>query len=478
MNRKTVAVLAGAAIALRVVLSLTTQPHLGDAFAFGEWAKSLTTGPLSNFYARTGSDHLPGDLYVHAGLAHLFDAGVGGDFHSTAYTIALKLTACLFDVILAALLWVTLRPIAGPTPAQLAAVAYLWSPGVLIVSSVWGQWDALSALVLVASLPLLWHRTRWPAAVPLLTWATLIKPQLVLAVGPLALALAMSIAHRRGWASVARRFAASGALALVTAWAICMPFAVAVAGSPAPGSGATTLVERIDTAAHRWPGLTLGATNVWELIFSTTWRPEDTLVAGLPAGSVGNAMVIAICGGVALVIVRSMSRRPDLDPRLLGIWGAATASYGWYMWAPRVHERYLFPAVTLLVVLAGLRRFEPRVTALAIGSGLAFGGTVMMTFSTMTSPWPDLAYRSLSASNLALFPGLLALPLTWGTGRLGSGHEPEPDLATRPHPGPDDGTLVAVGHLGTRRDRNELRVGATRHAAGHLGSRVTEPGPG
>src|SRR5919202_686699 len=92
------AMLLGAGLALRLLfLPLSYEPDLD---VLRGWAVRLVTLPLSSFYDTTGLvDHLPGDLWLLWGLAHLYRlASPDLRVQDPAFMLLLKLVPALADV--------------------------------------------------------------------------------------------------------------------------------------------------------------------------------------------------------------------------------------------------------------------------------------------------------------------------------------------------------------------------------------------
>lgn len=389
--------LVGLAFALRLLLALT--PGYGfDTRTFRAWGQTLATRPWAELYAREPSaDHLPGDLVWHGVLARTFAAVDLSPSSSYAYAVALKLVPIAADAVLVALVWVLARRLVGAgdgvaavQAARGGAVLMAWSPALIYTSARWGQWDSVSAVLLLGGLCCVWLGRRvWaaPAAVVLLTWAVLMKPPLLWAV-----LLGVGVWLWPLMASISlRRLAVGGVLAVLasaaTTLALCLPFRVGVAPGLLSFGQPWTLVGRAGHAAALWPFTTMGADNVWMLLAGQPWDPpRDT---GWPF--VTGWVLLGIAVVVTLLGVRGWGRGAEpgrmVEDRMVegrggssglvgalpgsvvpACWAAAVGVYASFLVLTRAHERYVFPALVLLVVLAALCRLDRRVVWLALAA--------------------------------------------------------------------------------------------------------------
>jgi hypothetical protein len=174
--------LLGLALLIRLVVAPFAYGFQYDMDTFGSWAQTLVDHPFDEFYAVAPSpDHLPGDLYLHYGLASAFQAFGGENFHGDAYRYLLKVIPAIADILVAILIWAFVRRRVNEDSARAGALLYALNPATIFLSSIWGQWDVVSGLIMLAGLITVWvFPSRWLLAIPLLAWAVVIKPPLAL----------------------------------------------------------------------------------------------------------------------------------------------------------------------------------------------------------------------------------------------------------------------------------------------------------
>ena len=366
----------GAGLALRMLLAYVLCPNqgmAGDLGLFGSWASTLArTGPDSFYASNSSANYPPGYLYV-LWLIGSLGGGVG----------LLKLPAILADVAIGALLYAGGRRWLGERRALLAAALYLFVPVTWYDSALWGQVDAVGAMVMLGAVLLLAEGWDEPAAA-LAGLAVLVKPQdaVVLVVllpvlvrrhlvaigsGPVpAMGRRLSGLNRRlGGLLTAQgpvRLATSG-IALVGVVVLgALPFDI-TRFAPASLQDVPVMAQIAGLAglviadAGQYSVLTANAFNAWALVgpqplaslvaTGGSWTPDSTTILfGLHASTIGTALLV----GVGLLVSGGLLlRRAD---RVAILAGLALAAFAFYALPTRVHERYLLPFFAPAALLA------------------------------------------------------------------------------------------------------------------------------
>jgi Gpi18-like mannosyltransferase len=457
-----IALLLLAGLALRLIIAYVLFPGSGfktDLSSFTSWALTLAHYGPGGFYANAGfADYTPGYLYVLwlVGLVGEAVAHLSGAEPATVVAQLIKLPAILVDLAVAYVLYRTViawnaridegrrdgPPPAGSGPSSRvrwlalgAAALYLFNPVTWYDSALWGQMDALGALIVLGAILALgdgWSE----GAAGLAVLAALVKPQFGLVLSPVVgvvllrrhlfvpgsgpvpglrnARLASWFVDEQGpW-----RIISSIAAGLAVLFVVIVPFRLDVVG----------LVRLVLTTAGEYHYLTVNAYNGWALVADPggvslaragTWSDDLVPLLGpLPGFVIGAALLlVGIVIGV-LQVAWSDSRRSILL-------AAAFLSLAFFALPTRVHERYLFPIFMLLPLLAVTsRRWLVATVVLAAASFMNLHG--ILTLPLYATPnIANLAggpeFRSetgviLSATgNLAVF--LLALasldPVRW-----------------------------------------------------------------
>jgi hypothetical protein len=354
--------------AARLVLALTTAYRGSDADVLAAWGRTMRDHPLGTFYAEAPTpDHLPGDLWILKAIQVGFTSLGGHDFQSGAFEFLTNVVPMVADVVVGILLFRIVLLWSTEEAAARAARWYLLNPAVIVLAGAWGQWDSVSIAAFLCGVLLLLHPGPMQiGAVPMLVWAVLIKPQLVV---PSVLVLLWVVAQAgssRGDPTAARRrrvgAAAAGSLVAggLTAVALLAPFSVGLAWTPGGGS---SLATRVHYAADLHRFTTMGAANVWMVMDRRVIGPADDVArwGPLSAATVGLMLLVAAWCLVGAISWRGFDRTRQLE---CAVWTAGTATFAACLTLTRVHERYYFPALVLVLVWAAVRGFDRAAVAL------------------------------------------------------------------------------------------------------------------
>ena len=381
--------------------------HGYDGYGMAEWTWALAEHGPGPFYAtamEVAPDHLPGDLWILWILgAPIHALGTGFDFYSPAWVIVLKSVASLGDVAIALGVYAIGRRVTTAGMALLVALGFALNPAAIIIAGVWGQWDSLSmAAVILGLLAVL--RGRLPLGTVLIVFACLVKPQLGILLPGAGVYVVRTLLLGVGWRAWPwRRLGATVLAGVATFYALCLPFGVSLLGIWTSWS----IGDRLAFAMDRYQSTTLGAFNLWLIPIGREVAPLDSeyVVWALNYREVGLCLLVLACG-VAWV---GAWRMPD--PRDGLFWSSLVTTLGFFLFATRAHERYLFPAMTLsfLLVLVSRRAWWVPVTLsltlfCSIWSSLAWewvpGGTTLGVSR-------DMIVQVLSLANLLVFGGVL-----------------------------------------------------------------------
>jgi Gpi18-like mannosyltransferase len=391
-----------AMFAVAFLLRVLIAPHLGfysDLRFFTTWAAQLgEVGPREFYVQNQSVDYPPGYLYVLWLLSKL---------SATPGYLLLKLPAILADLGLA---WVAGTFAVRIAPASLkerlpvralVAAAVLFNPAVIALSAVWGQVDAVPALLVLSSLLLLFtgppSMRREIGAFLLFAVAIAMKPQ-----SGFVLPVMLYALYRRHLHRCPRSERLQGALKVAAPCVLALDL-WSVSGIPF-GLGPVELVRFYSHSASVHPVTSANAFNVWGAL--GFWRNDATgdtvvTVAGVSALHVG---MLAFAVGVGLTLWglhRGIERGAD-EARALTV-AAAVVSLLAYALLTRMHERYMFLSLACVAPLAFLR---PLRLILAGLSGLfvlnlwypyAYFNSQLKVQSLRLNPWFDWIFGGFDA---------------------------------------------------------------------------------
>ena len=342
-----------------------------DVGDFNAWAQRLASGGPGHFYAPDYfGDYPPGYMYV------LWLLGSIGEWLKPVVGILVtgglvKVPGILADAGVAWLLFSYARRFgngwlgswSGERIGLVAAVIYLFNPGTIFNSSVWGQVDSVGALAAVATLYLL-ARGWTEAAAAGAVIALLVKFQfgfltpIVAIVGIKRHLLGRSSDPTHAGRRDPLRVLSSLAAGLGTLVLMILPFGFSVWSPSDPGR---SLIGKFIEAADTYRGLTINGFNLWR---NPLTGLGNTLQWGCdvapPKCDGGVAIMLGatpitwqlvgtmLFAAAALVALWQVARRDD--PRGLLV-GALVLAVAFFALPTRVHERYLFPALAIAAPL-------------------------------------------------------------------------------------------------------------------------------
>lgn len=325
-----------------------------DTACFAAWAdRMFQVGPW-NFYSDSiFTDYPPGYMYLLypvGALRALFSVEYG----SAGHLILLKLPAIVCDMGCGMLLYREAGHRLENVKPLLLTAAYLFNPAVILNSSVWGQVDSVYTLLLVI-MCLSLIRGRTLPAYASFCLGILVKPQMllfapVLFAGVLRQVFSEDFSIKKLWRSLGH-----GVLSLLEMLLLILPFGLA-----------NVLNQYLDTVGS-YPYAAVNACNFWGLL-GLNWVSQDNTFLGLPYRFYGwSAIAVAVVlvlilglgclngrrksmpgtlnSGPAVNSEPEKSPLPEMNYPLL----AALFMASVFVFSVRMHERYLYPAVVLLL---------------------------------------------------------------------------------------------------------------------------------
>lgn len=317
------------AVSVRLLAAGLSRGFDNDTACFAAWADRIyQTGPAAFYSAEVFTDYPPGYMYLLYPIGALRSL-LNLEYYSTVHLILLKSPAILCDLGCGLLLYRQgARRFRGLTPFLLC-MSYLFNPAVILNSAVWGQVDSVYTLLLIVMCLSLTAGRTLPAYVSF-CFGILIKPQMlmfapVLFAGILDRVFLEDFSVRKllknlGW----------GLMAIGAALLAVLPF------------GIENVWKQYFSTIGSYPYAAVNACNLWGL-FGLNWVSQDNTFLGIPYRIYGWG---AITVTVILVLCFSLRRQRDREKYTLL---AALLMASVFAFSVRMHERYLYPAVVLLL---------------------------------------------------------------------------------------------------------------------------------
>jgi dolichyl-phosphate-mannose-protein mannosyltransferase len=389
-----------AGLALRAVL-IPLPGRVGDMRTYMGWFEILRRYGTHGLYEHVEPvsgyviNYPPVYPIILAITARVY-AALPSPFQNHDVLVALlKAPAIVADIAMAALAYAIVLRWKSRREALAAAAIAAFGPWTWLISAVWGQVDAVSALFLMIALAFA-LRERFTLAWSFLAIAILLKP-FPLVVAPLLLVWQI---ERQG---ASPRLAFGPLSSLAIAYVTSLPFA-----PTANPLGVFRWLVGIGQRAHTlFPFTSVSALNVYT-ITGRFWVPDAGSVFGLPPSDWGFVALAALTASITVALAQRSTLRSPGEREQAFVSSAFLVLAATYMVLTRMHERYLFPALAL----APLMWFVAGAPRLALAAMLATF-TISAVFGltgTLDGYWHGvrLLIAAMSAVNVAAFAVLLS----------------------------------------------------------------------
>ncbi len=327
---KTFALLLIPALILRLAVGSALRGYYTDVNCFLAWSERIfDTGFLRFYQADYFCDYPPlymAMLWVISALRHVLGISV----NSTAHILLLKLLPMVFDLLLASLIYGFARKAGRERVALLLGLICALNPAAIVDSAAWGQIDSVFTFFTLLGAVLL-ADYNYALALPMIALAMLIKPQALL-FAPLGLfALAVELV-RRHTAKDLRRVA----IGLAASLGLLLLFALVFHQKDV--SPVSWLVNLYGGTMSGYPRITVNALNLYELLGFNWDALSQHRLWTVFAYLFGGAYLYSFA-------VYFFSKRRDSLFLAAGTLILLICAFG-----PMIHERYVYPAVALLLM--------------------------------------------------------------------------------------------------------------------------------
>lgn len=322
-DKREIAILTGV-LGLSFIIRLFLFPLQGyqnDISTYSYWFNTAAENGVRTFYTVVLQeagwiDYPPFNVYLFWGFGSLS--------HWLGINIVniVKLVPNLFDLAIAVVMFFFIRKQLDFKLSLLATALYVFNPAVIYNAAVWGQFDAIYTFFLVLSLVLALKSKSELSAVSLAV-AILSKPQAI-ALLPL---IAFLIFKKNGL----KRFLFSTIAFIVTVLVVIIPM---------EWSNPVTFLSDIYFGAYSgYEFMSVNAFNFWGIF--GLWVPD------------GGFYILgwALFGAFTVFSLFVVNKRWGKSNEMFLIFIAFAFLFAFFMLPTRIHERYLFPAISLLALM-------------------------------------------------------------------------------------------------------------------------------
>ncbi|MFO7635715.1 MAG: hypothetical protein R6W96_00210 [Clostridia bacterium] len=318
-------------LGIRILVALLVYGHPTDMQCWMSWSETAKgTGLFSIYRSEIFVDYPPGYMFVlHliGNIRQLFGIPVVSQMHS----LIIKIPPMLADIAATCLIYRFALPRSGRMAAIGLASIYLFNPAVILNSSAWGQVDAVLALAVLGYVYSLYHKQMVKASV-FFAIGILIKPQMLF-FSPLLMVVFIRHLQEDGWKMGIRTFLKGFSLALGIFVLTALPF-----GQGLPWHWILGLYF---SAIGSYDYINLNTCNLFMLL-GLNWVPNSEKRLGIPLGLFGYL-------GIGLSVLLYMGLEYLNRKRELIFLGGTLLMTGIFTFGAKMHERYLFPVMILLL---------------------------------------------------------------------------------------------------------------------------------
>ena len=345
-----------AALAVRLVLAARVPGYNTDINCFSSWAQRMVEYGPAGFYGAGWCDYPPLYMWMLAPIAVLINA-FGLAYRSGGQLILIKLWPILFDLAAAWLIWNRSKKQLGARAALLLAALFALNPAVFTDSAAWGQIDSIFTLMIALS-ALDADDDRYIPSLVWFTLAMLTKPQALL-FAPIGLfAICVRLIREKKRASIRNALIGLG----------CALVMLLLAGIVSAGFSEGALQPVVwlrDLYSGTLQGYSYVDINALNLHYLLGFNWTKTAEAG---GVTLLAWLFFAFSYVYCAMLYLRSKRAHALPLVGGTLIMLICTFG-----PMIHERYIYPAV-LLLLLAYAYTHDRRLLAVV----LTFSFTLFM----------------------------------------------------------------------------------------------------
>lgn len=317
------------ALLFRILFACLYHGFDADISCFGAWAHRICeVGPAGFYDPDVFTDYPPGYMYVLylvGAITRIFDI----PYLSGLHLLLLKTPAILCDMAAGILLYKTAKKKLPDTGTLLLSLMYLFNPAVFINSAMWGQVDSVFTLALLIMCLSLCEQKLLYAYVSF-GIGVLLKPQMFIFAPVLLVGILRNVFLRDFSAKKLLHNLLQGALTLLGIVLVCAPFDI------------SKVIAQYASTLASYPYATVNGYNFWGLL-GLSWTSQDTPFLFLSCKTWGIIVILLIV--LISFIIGVKSKEDNTCYFLIGAFIIVTM----FVFSVRMHERYLYPALILLL---------------------------------------------------------------------------------------------------------------------------------
>ncbi len=340
----------------RVIGAVVYRGHETDMNCFLLWGDMVYNDGFKNFYiSESFTDYPPGYMYILYVIGWIRSI-CGIAWNATSSIVLTKMPAILADMGLGWMIYKVASKRFKETGAAFLAALYLFCPAVFMDSALWGQTDAVFTFFIVLMCYLVVEKKLIPSYF-VFAVAILIKPQSLIFTPVLIFGIIdqvfieafQELSRDKFWKLFFKHLGL-GLLAIGMIGLLMMPYGFSEA-----------FAQYKDTVGS-YEYASVNAYNFWTLC-GLNWAAQTEIKFGLTCQTWGTIAIV-----LTVIAATFLSFRSKKDNSKYYYLGALIVSCV-FLFSVRMHERYIFPAMVLLILAYAMR---PRKEILWLYAGVSF----------------------------------------------------------------------------------------------------------
>ena len=319
-------------LVVRIIAAASYRGHETDMNCFSGWSDMIFNNGLSQFYLSEGfHDYPPGYVYVMYVLGAIKSIfGLDG----ASWWVVLKLPSIIADLAMGYLAYKITTKTYSQKAGVIISAFIVFNPVVIFNSCIWGQVDSVLAIFCALAVYFAAEK-RFTASFFAFGAAILIKPQAIFFAPVIVFGIIEEIFINNGFDAKKLIKTVLWALAAVAAvFVLFMPFGTN------PMHGIEVILNQYIETVGQYNYMTINAFNLYGAM-GQNWTELSLVVSVI--GYLLMAAVVVFAG--FLFFKKSGKEKYYLVSAIL--------VFGIYMLAPKMHERYAFPGIFMLIMLVG-----------------------------------------------------------------------------------------------------------------------------
>lgn len=325
----------GVALLIRMIAAAVYKGNETDMNCFLLWSQSVFSDGLKNFYlSESFHDYPPGYMYILY-VVGAIRAMFSWAWDSTASIVLTKMPAIIADMATGWLIYKIACKRLKETGAAILSAVYLLCPMVILDSAVWGQTDSVFTVFILLMCYLISEKKLIPSYF-VFAISILIKPQSLFFTPVLICGIIDQVfVEDFNWNKFFKNLGL-GIVAILMIGVLMMPF------------GFSEALKQYTGTLSSYEYASINAYNFWNML-GLNWASQYDKLLGIQYKTWGTICIVATVI-IALIINYRCKKNPG---KYYYIGGFVVTTV--FMFAVRMHERYIFPAMVMFLAAFAMR---------------------------------------------------------------------------------------------------------------------------